>query len=243
MRHLLVLAVVLALLGALYFFVQGGATSVHGRVLLQDVEGGEQPGGGARIAWQPSAVVEQHLHAWLEVREKWQRENELEIRAARNEWSQKVSARDEAARILRVAERANSADLEICRARYREAAADAEDALRDLEAISAGADEAADPARFLAGLPAPSIEFVADADGRFSARVPHGEAGYFVASLEQAGDQRESLVWLRRVEPDANGAIQLSNANLATGETLARLARETKSPEAPDAIPAEPPAK
>jgi hypothetical protein len=51
------------------------------------------------------------------------------------------------------------------------------------------------------------------------------------------------LVWLRRVEPDANGAIQLSNANLATGETLARLARETKSPEAPDAIPADPPAK
>ena len=104
MRHLLVLGVVLALLGSLYFFVQGGATSVHGRVLLQDVDGGEQPGSGAGIAWQPSAVVEQHLHAWLEVREKWQRENELEIRAARNEWSQKVSARDEAARILRVAD-------------------------------------------------------------------------------------------------------------------------------------------
>lgn len=236
MRHLLVLGVVLALLGSLYFFVQGGATSVHGRVLLQDVDGGEQPGSGAGIAWQPSAVVEQHLQAWLEVREKWQRENELEIRAARNEWSQKVSARDEAARILRVAERANSADLEICRARYREAAADAEDALRVLEGVNAGADEAADPARFLAGLPAPSIEFVADADGRFSARVPQGEAGYFVASLERAGERKELLVWMRRVEPDASGAIQLSNANLLTGENLARLARETKPPATSDAV-------
>jgi len=231
MRHLLVFAAVAVLLGALYFWVQGGTVSVYGRVLLQDMDGQAQAGSGAKVVWHPAAVVEQHLHAWLEAREKWQRDNELGIRAARNEWNQRVSARDEAARILRVAERANAADLEICRARYREAAADAEDALRDLEKLNSGADDATDPSRFLASLPAPSVEFAADGDGRFSVQAPQGSEGYIVASLERAGERKELFVWMRRATPDDNEGVQLSNANLLTSETLARMAREAKSRE------------
>lgn len=232
MRHLLVFAAVVVLLGAVYFWVQGGSTSVHGRVLLQDVNGGELPGSGAKVAWHPADVVEQQLHAWLEAREGWRRDNELEIRAVRNEWNQKVSARDEAARILRVAERANAADLEICRARHREAAADAEDALRGLEKLNSGADDATDPARFLASLPPPSVEFAADGDGRFSVQAPQGSKGFLVASLERAGKREELLVWMQRAESDDDEGVQLSNANLLTSETLARLAREIKNREA-----------
>jgi|GEM_PF-4977696 len=243
MRHLLVFGAVVVLLGAAYFWVQGGSTSVHGRVLLQDVNGGEQPGSGAKVVWYPAAVVEQHLHAWLEARGKWQRDNELETRAARNEWNQKVSARDEAARILRVAERANAADLEICRARHREAAADAEDALRDLEKLNLGADDATDPARFLASLPPPSVEFAADGDGRFRVQAPRGSEGYIVASLERAGERKELFVWMRRAEPDDNEGVQLSNANLLTSETLARMARETKVGESSAVSPANSPEK
>lgn len=229
MRHLLILAAVFVVIGALYFMVQGGTVSVNGRVLLQDVDGREQPGSGARVAWHTAAVVDEHLRAWFEAREDWQRKNELEIRAVRNEWTQKVAARDEAARILRVAERANSADLEICRARHREAAADAEEALRKMEKLGSGADAATDPARFLAGLPSPSAEFAAGADGQFSVQATRGDAGYVVASLERGAGRQELLVWLQRAEPGQSEQVQLSNANLLTGESLARLAREIKN--------------
>lgn len=239
MRHLLIFASFVGLIGALYFWVQGGTVAVGGHVLLQDVDGGQQPGSGAKVVWHPAAVVDGHLQAWLEAREDWQRKNELVIRAARNEWNQKVSARDEAARILRVAERSNAADLEICRARYREAAADAEDALRDVEKLNSDADEATDPARFLAGLPTPSAEFATDGDGCFSVQAPRGAEGYIVASLNKAGENKETLVWMRHAEIDGEKGVQLSNANLLTSETLTRLAREIKSRKASQRSPAD----
>lgn len=225
MRHLLIFAAVFVLIGALYFWGQGVKTSVNGRVLLLDVDGREQPGGGAEVAWHTAAIVDEHLRAWLEAREDWQRKNELEIRATRNEWALKAAAREEAARILRVAERANAADLEICRARHREAAEDAEEALRKMEKLDSGADHATDPERFLAGLPLPSAEFVAGADGQFSVQATRGEAGYVVASLERGGGRKELLVWLQPAEPEQKEEVRLSNANVLTGESLARLAR------------------
>ena len=228
MRHLLILAAVAAFLAATYFWAQSGTVAVNGRVLLQHMDGRELAGSGAKLAWQPAEVVEQQLFAWLEAREKWQRDNELRVRAARNEWNQKVALREESGRILRVAERANAADLEICRARHREASADAEDALRGLENLLAGADEAADPARFLASLPPPSVEFVADGDGQFTMHAP-AAAGYVVGSLEQVGDRKEFLLWLRAVQPGQNELVQFSNANVLTSDSLARLAGEIKN--------------
>ena len=242
MRHLIVFAALVALIAALYFWAQGGTVAVNGSVLLHDVDGREKGGAGAKAAWQPAAVVEQHLRAWLDAYEDWQRDNELTIRAARNEWSQKVASREEAAGILRVAERANSADLAICQARHREAVADAEDALQNLEKLLAGADDAADPARFLAGLPAPLVEFVADGDGRFSVQAPSGDKGYIVAWLEGAGEREELLLWLRGVEAGGNEQVRFSNANVLTSESLARLAREAKNRGTPAGSPAGSPA-
>ena len=105
MRHLLILAAVAAFLAATYFWAQSGTVAVNGRVLLQHMDGRKLAGSGAKLAWQPAEVVEQQLFAWLEAREKWQRDNELRVRAARNEWNQKVALREESGRILRVAER------------------------------------------------------------------------------------------------------------------------------------------
>lgn len=243
MRHLLVPAAVVALVVAVYFWAQSGTMVVEGRVLLRDMDGREKAGAGAKVAWLPSQVVEQHLRAWLDAYDRSQRGNELRIRAARNEWNQKVASREEAGRILRVAERANASDLAICRARHREAAADAEEALQNLAKLQAVADEAADPARFLAGLPPPTVEFAADADGRFNVPAPHGEKGYISASLEQAGERKELLLWLKFVDPEENEAAQFSNDNVQTTGSLARLAREIKNRGTPEGSPAEPSAR
>lgn len=236
MRHFVIFAAVAALIAALYFWAQGGTLIVDGRVVLQDMDSREKAGAGAKVAWHPADVIEQHLRAWLEAREAWQRDNELRVRAARNEWNQKVASREEAARILRVAERANAADLEICRARHREASADAEDALQSLEKLLAGADEVADPARFFASLPASSAETTAGGDGRFSLHAP-AKAGYIIASLERAGDRKEFLLWLRAVQPGENEQVQFSNANVLTGDSLARSAREKTSRDALESPP------
>jgi hypothetical protein len=226
MRHFLILTTVTVLLAGAYYWSQSRVFPVGGRVLMHDVDGREVGVAGAKVRWYPAGVVEQQLRAWLDSYEGWRRENELPLRAARNEWNQKVAARDEAAGILRIAESANSADLGICRARHREAAADAEDALRKLEKLASGADEAADPAHFLAGLPPASVGFLAGEDGRFSFGVPEAGAGYVVASIEQSGRGKETLVWLRAMNPGEPEQIQFSNANVLTTENLVKLARD-----------------
>lgn len=239
MRHLLVFVGVVGLLAGAYFWSQTRSVPVDGQVVLHDVDGREAAASGAKAAWYPAEIVEQQLVAWISAYEDWQRTNELQLRAARNEWNQKTAARDEAARILRVAERANAADLAICQARHREAAADAEDALRRLEQLNSGADESADPARFVAGLPPASVEFAADADGRFSLQAPHGQAGYVVVSFERSGQRGESLVWLVKVDPKEIKELKFSNANVLTTESLAKLAREIKRRGTSEGPPAE----
>lgn len=226
MRHLLIFSALAILLAGAYFWTRVRTAPVTGRVVMHDVEGREVAGSIAKVSWYPAEVVDQHLGSWLDIYEGWHRDNDLEMRAARNEWNQKVASRDEAARILRVAENANSADLEICRARHREAAADAEDALQRLERLGSGADQTCDPARFISGLPAPSIELAVNGDGRFAGEVPHGIAGYLVASVEQGGEGRkERLVWLR-LAPEEVQEFRFSNVNILTLESLAATARK-----------------
>ena len=238
MRHLLIFAALLALLAVVYYVVHGGTTSIEGRIALRDLHDQDVPGAGARVVLYRAEVIEQQLRSWLEDYDKFRRENGLTIRAARNEWNQKVALRDEAARILRVAERANSADLEICRARHREAAADAEDALRRVESLGSAADRTTHPALFLASLPPPSVEYSADAGGRFRIDAPQGVRGFVCATLKNNGS-KEELVWLREISGLEREEIQLSNANLLTAETLAGMARAQKKPESRGGPPAE----
>lgn len=238
MRHLLVFAAVLGVLAGLYFWGQGRTASLEGRVYTRDLEGREVPGANAKVVWYPADVVGQQLASWLADYDNLRRESGLSLRAARNEWNQRVALRDEAARILRVAERANSADLDICRARHREAAADAEEALRHMESLESAANQASDPARFLASLPPPSVEFAADSDGRFRVDAPHGVRGFVFAALG-GGEGKEAMVWWREVVVGEGELLEFSNANVLTAEMLAGIARAQKKPENPEGSPAE----
>lgn len=238
MRYLLVLAAVLGLLAAAYYLIAGRTAALEGRVFTRDLEDREMPGSGARVVWYPAEIVAQQMASWLSDYDRMRRENSLSLRAARNEWDQKVALREEAARILRVAERSNSADVDICRARHREAAADTEEALRRLQALEAAAAEATDPARFVAGLPTPSFEVSADPDGRFRIEVPHGERGFVFASLADSG-RKEGLVWWREVIAGDGEKLEFSNGNVLTAATVAGMARAQKKAGEPEGPPAE----
>jgi hypothetical protein len=172
--------------------------------------------------------------------DEWCRVNGLQIRAARNEWNQRVALRDEAARILRVAERSNAADLEICRARHRESAADAEDAFRRMEQLGSSGDHIADPSRFRASLPSPSMEFSVNADGEFSVEAPQRGRGYLLAVMERSDDPEGALVWLREVAGGGGEALNLSNSDILAVDSLAKMARSIiKKPDVPERPPDE----
>jgi hypothetical protein len=238
-RHLFVFTIALALLAGLYFWAQGRTAHFPGVLAMQDIEGREVSVEGAKLAWYPADVVEQQLQFWLADYDEWRRVNGLQIRAARNEWNQGVALRDEAARILRVAERANSSDLQICRARHRESAADAEDALRRMEQFGSSGDHIADPFRFFASLPAPSMEFSAKADGEFSVEAQQGGRGYLVVVMERGDDPKGAIVWLREVADGDGETIKLANSDILTVDSLAKIARSIKKPDVPEGPPDE----
>lgn len=238
MRHVLILVGIVALAVGGYFLLPRTAT-VEGRVRLHGLGGEEIPGTGARVACYRAETFDGLLRQWLRDGEDAHGKTRLELQAARSYWNEMTARRDEAARILRVAERANSADLEICRARHREAAADAEDAFRRMEELGTGFDATSDPARFLAGLPPSSGEVVADSDGIFRVEVPRGAEIFLVASLAGKREGEQTMVWLRGGRFDEGEKVQFSNADLLTAGKLAEIARAEKRPGSPLGSPAE----
>ena len=239
MRHLLVFLVIAGLLAGGYFLLVPRTSRLEGRVVLRGLDVEETPGAGAKVGYYPPGVVDEALRRWLRAYEENRSRNRLEVQGAKRLWEQMAKRRDEAAGILRAAERANSADLEICRARHREAVADAEDALRRVEQMEAGLNETTDPVRFVAELPAASSETSAAADGVFLLELPSDAEVYLVARLPGESPEAETLVWLRRGPFEHGEKVQFSNGNLLTGEMLAGMARAIKKPESPEGSPAE----
>lgn len=238
MRHFFFFGCAAALLGAAYFLLLPRNHVVEGRVVVFGFAGEETAGEGAGLAVHPAEVVREALGSWLRDFDAHRVSNRLEVQAARKVWMQASARRDEAARILRVAEQANAADLPICQARHREAAADAEDALNRLQYLEAGFDEIADPAAFISGLPEPLLQTSAGTDGSFRLVVPAGEEVYLVANLPAPQSGQQATAWLRCGPFDDGERVQFSNANVLTAESLARLARAAKGPAKSGASPA-----
>jgi len=239
MRHLLVFLAIAGLLAGGYFLLVPQSSRLEGNVVLRGLDGQETPGAGAKVAHHPAVVVDEALLRWLRDYEENRSKNRLEVQAARRLWEQMAERRDEAAGILRAAERANSADLEICRARHREAVADAEDALRRVEQMDAGLNETTDPVRLVTELPLAAGEITVGADGTFAFEVPGDADIYLVARLPGQTPEAETLVWMRRGPFEDGEKIQFSNGNLLTAEMLAGMARATKKPESPEGSPAD----
>lgn len=138
-------------------------------------------------------------------------------------WREKSTARDEALRVVQVAERANAADLALCRELYDKAEAGAKEAFAELERRAAGLEGLADPAGLLRDLPG-AVDTVGVApDGSFMLAARVGQAPVVVVLAGEAGGGQ---AWLRSIQTRVAGRIEMdfANENLLTMGGLREMA-------------------
>lgn len=196
---------------------------VNGRVSLRSWDGAVSVPQPARAMAYPRQTFFTALRQRLAALPAERTRTEENHAAAMRVWREKSAARDEAARILQVAERANAADLEGCRARYDKAAAAADEAFAELERRASRLEKLSDPAGLLADLPGALDAAEVGPDGAFtlSARVGQGPVIVVLAG-EKGGGQ----AWLRPFEAQSAGRVTMdfSNENLLTMEGLRKSA-------------------
>lgn len=196
---------------------------VKGRVSLRSWDGAASVPQPAQAMAYPRhkffTAVRQRLAALPAVRARAE-ENHAE---AMRVWREKSAARDEASRILQVAERANAADLEACRERYDKAAAATEEVFAELERRASRLEKLSDPAGLLADLPGAVDGMEVGTDGSFTLSAPVGKAPVIVVL---AGGPDGGQAWLYPVEMQRGGQVSLnfSNENLLTMGELGKSA-------------------
>jgi len=138
---------------------------------------------------------------------------------ARALWEAKVAEREEALRILRVAEQANAADLAACRERYDKAKETAQQAYAALEACMFELEQISDPAALLAQWPEAEASAEVSAEGNFALQSRVGRRPVLVV-LIPSGPGRPGQAWLEKVSTAGVADFELSNANLLTLDGL-----------------------
>jgi hypothetical protein len=138
-------------------------------------------------------------------------------------WREKSTARAEAWRVVQVAERANAADLALCRERYDKAEAGAKEAFADLERRAAAVEKLTDPAGLLRDLPGAVDTVEVGPDGGFTLTAHVGQAPVV---LVLAGEASGGQAWLRPIETERAGRIKVdfTNENLLTMDGLQDVA-------------------
>ena len=195
---------------------------VSGRVSLRSWDGAVSVPQPARALAYPRqaffTALRQRLAALPAVRARAE-ENHAE---AMRVWREKSAARDEASRVLQVAERANATDLEVCRERYDKAAATAEEAFAELERRASRLDKLSDPAGVLADFSGAVDGAEVGTDGVFTLSAPVGNAPVIVVL---AGGADSGQAWLHPAEVQSGGqlSVDFSNENLLTMEELRRM--------------------
>lgn len=216
-RELIVWVGALLAAAVAYFVWHGRAVEIGGRVALQSWDGGVSvPESAQALVYTRPALkrfLRQQLAALPEVRTL----AEARGAEARRIWREKAAAREEVMKILRVAERANAADLPECRARFAEVEAAANEAFAELERRTAELEEVADPAAMLSEMRGAVAGAEVGADGRFVLRTNVGQRPVLVV-LVPAGEAGPGQAWLQRVDAWGGGVVEveLSNANLLT---------------------------
>ena len=142
------------------------------------------------------------------------------IAEAREEWNRRARRRDDAGRVLRVAERSNASDLSACRAVYERAASETDTAYESMEARMRERDALEDPATIIGSSPDTSSAKAANSDGSFVLRSWGPRSAFFV--LVRAEDQKgASMLWL---VPANHAPAIYDNSNMLTPAALRTLA-------------------
>lgn len=142
------------------------------------------------------------------------------IGEARERWNRKARRRDDALKVLRVAERSNASDLLACRAAYERAASEADESYSVMEKCTVERDALEDPSTILAGLPAASSAQTLDAGGRFALHSWGPRSSLFVLVSAQDNDG-SSMLWLA---PADRAPEVYDNSNILTADALRALA-------------------
>jgi hypothetical protein len=184
---------------------------VTGRVALQGWDGGVTVPPGGRVVVMPAHGTKRAVQRTLEDLPQLLETAESARKLARERWEKRLVGRDEARRVLQVAERANAADLEACRVRLRQAESELDEAFDRLEARTAELEKLANPASWLTGLGRRFEGVPLAKDGGFSLRVRTGRRGAVVLVTAEP-----SLVWLQPLEVRLGcvAPLEFTNANL-----------------------------
>ena len=165
------------------------------------------------------AALRQRLDSLPAARILAEERHETAMRA----WREKSAARDEALRVVQVAERANAADLALCRELHDKAEAGAKEAFAELERCTAGLEGLADPAGLLRDLPGAVDTVEVGPEGRFTLAARVGQAPVVVVLAGEAGGGQ---AWLRPIQTRVAGRIEMdfANENLLTMGGLREMA-------------------
>ena len=213
-------AIVLVVLAVVWW--QSRAVEVSGRVGLRSWDGAVTVPQPARAMLVPRRQAVDFLRRGMVEWPAARAAAEARREEARVDWEGRVAARDEALRILRVAERANAADLAECRLRFEEAERAENETYAKLEQRTGAAERADDPALLVAQLPGAADAGEIGADGRLFLRSTVWQSPVLVVL---AGEGEAAQAWLVPADAAWGGTVdvELSNANLITAEGLRAL--------------------
>lgn len=204
-----------------YFFWHNREVEIRGRVILRSWDGGLTVPESAEVSVYARPSLKSSLRGKRQAWSEDQAAAEARSEEARRGWREKVAAREETGKILRVAERSNATDLDLCRARHAEAEDAANAAYAELERRTALMDKLADPAAMLSGLRGALASTKIDGEGHFSLKARIGQRPVLVV-LVPAGQSGVGAAWLQRVDASGESAVEveLSNTNLLTLDGL-----------------------
>lgn len=225
-RKQIIPAALLLLLAGVCLAWQSRPVQIEGRLALRGWDGGVVAPVSGRGVVMPVSKLRSLLRGKMQALDVELAAAELRCDEARRLWVEKSAARVEAMRVLRVAERANAADLVSCRERHAEAAMAADEALAVLERRNRQREALFDPAALLADLPAPTDIAQIGEDGLFTLKARAWHRPLVV--VVQTGDAKDGAgqVWLRAVEVSGGQTVQVefSNADILTMQKLKTFA-------------------
>ena len=209
-----------ALLGAAGYFLWAlQPVEIRGRVALQAWDGSVAIPEAAEalvFAGSPARkMAQEQLRALPQSRAQCQ----ARCNDARAVWEERVAEREEALRILRVAEQANAADLASCRERSDKATEAAQQAYAALEVCMFELERLTDPAAMLAQWQGAETSAKVSAEGSFDLRSRVGKRPVLVV-LIPPGPGGPGQAWLERVPSSGVAEFVLSNTNLLTLDGL-----------------------
>lgn len=194
--------------------------TVSGTVRLESFDGSVSSPHAATVCIVPRQSLLAHVRQEFEQLPARVAAAEKAISDAREEWSRKARRRDDAAKILRVAERSNASDLDACRAVYERAVQEVGAAYDTMERRVVERDSLDDPAAILAAPPRSSSCQALGDDGKFVLRSRGPRSGFFVF-VDARNKDGASMVWL---VPAASAPEVYDNRNVLTPDALRALA-------------------